>query len=402
MVAAARHGRRKGGSLARRAVVVSLLVSAVIGAAFFMLAAAIGVLRDSQSRANHTLEVLIAANRLERLTIDVETTERGFVMTDSPEFLPPWHEAQQEFMRQATSLEQLAMAGDPGQGHRAQQIVDAGTVYIRNYSVPVVTAMQRDPASARTVAVTIEGKHQVDLLRSKFEQFMTNENHLYVASQQHANATATRAYTGASGSVLASVVLILLSGAYLSRSVVRPVRQASAMAGRVAGGDLTVRMPETGPGEVGGLQRSFNSMANSLEASEEQRRRTAAELRASRARVVAAADETRRRIERDLHDGTQQRLISLALQLRTAYASVPAEQRNLVEQWSRTADGLTEVIDELREISRGLHPVILERGGLGPGAPGARAPRHDPGQGQRAGQRAAARAGGGGRLLRRV
>lgn len=91
-----------------------------------------------------------------------------------------------------------------------------------------------------------------------------------------------------------------------------------------------------------------------------------AQLAASRARVVAAADETRRRIERDLHDGTQQRLISLALELRAAEARVPPEQRSLVDQWSRTAQGLNEVAEELREISRGLHPAILEKGGLGP------------------------------------
>ena len=91
-----------------------------------------------------------------------------------------------------------------------------------------------------------------------------------------------------------------------------------------------------------------------------------AELTASRARVVAAADETRRRIERDLHDGTQQRLISLALELRAAEARVPPDQRSLVRQWSRTAQGLTDVVEELREISRGLHPAILEKGGLGP------------------------------------
>src|SRR5215469_1208067 len=170
----------------------------------------------------------------------------------------------------------------------------------------------------------------------------------------------------ASAGVAASIGLVLLSVAYLNRSVVRPVRRASEMADRVAGGNLTVRVPETGPGEVGGLQRSFNRMADSLEASQKELRQAADELTASRARVIAAADETRRRIERDLHEGTQQRLITLALQLRTAQASVPPEHRNLVEQWSRTSEGLTEVIDELREISRGLHPAILDRGGLGP------------------------------------
>ena len=91
-----------------------------------------------------------------------------------------------------------------------------------------------------------------------------------------------------------------------------------------------------------------------------------AQLAASRARVVAAADETRRRIERELHDGTQQRLISLALELRAAEARVPPEQRNLVHQWSRAAQALNDAVEVLREISRGLHPAALEKGGLGP------------------------------------
>jgi signal transduction histidine kinase len=366
MVAATRHGGRTGGRLTRRAVAVSVLVSAVIGVAFFCLAAAIDVLRDSEAEASHTQQVIIAANCLERVTVDVETTERGYVITDAPEFLPAWYQAQQEFAHEATVLEGLARAGDPGQGRQAQQIADAGMSYIRDYSVPVVTAAQRDPASARTVAVTAEEKREIDALRGRFDQFMNDENHMYTDSKERADATASRAFGAASASVAASIVLILLSGAYLSRSVVRPVRRASAMAGRVAGGDLTVRMPATGPGEVGDLQRSFNSMADSLEASHKDVRHALDELAASRARVVAAADETRRRIERDLHDGTQQRLISLALQLQVARASVPPEQRSLAEHWSRASDGLTEVIGELREISRGLHPAFLERDGLGP------------------------------------
>jgi signal transduction histidine kinase len=90
------------------------------------------------------------------------------------------------------------------------------------------------------------------------------------------------------------------------------------------------------------------------------------QLAASRARVVAAADKVRRRIERDLHDGTQQRLISLGLQLRTTLDRVPAEQRELAHQLSGIAQGLADAVTELRETIWGLHPVILEKGGLGP------------------------------------
>jgi signal transduction histidine kinase len=90
-----------------------------------------------------------------------------------------------------------------------------------------------------------------------------------------------------------------------------------------------------------------------------------AALTASRARIVAAADTSRRRIERDLHDGAQQRLVSLALQLRTMQASRP-EAGGLTAQLDDVADGLAGVLDELREIARGLHPTALAEGGLRP------------------------------------
>jgi signal transduction histidine kinase len=91
-----------------------------------------------------------------------------------------------------------------------------------------------------------------------------------------------------------------------------------------------------------------------------------AELTASRARIVAAADDARRRIERDLHDGAQQRLVALGVQLRLAEASVPPEQPSLREQLGDIVSALTGVSADLQEISRGIHPAILSKGGLGP------------------------------------
>jgi PAS domain S-box-containing protein len=90
------------------------------------------------------------------------------------------------------------------------------------------------------------------------------------------------------------------------------------------------------------------------------------ELIASRARIVTAGDEARRRLERNLHDGAQQRLISLGIELRMAQDAVPAEQTDLKERLSHIMSGLTDVSEELREIARGIHPAVLSKGGLGP------------------------------------
>jgi signal transduction histidine kinase len=89
-----------------------------------------------------------------------------------------------------------------------------------------------------------------------------------------------------------------------------------------------------------------------------------AELIASRARIVAASDEARRRIERDLHDGAQQSLVALALRLRSAAA--PHHSDEIRTEFADVATALMDAIDELREISRGIHPAVLSSGGLGP------------------------------------
>jgi PAS domain S-box-containing protein len=90
------------------------------------------------------------------------------------------------------------------------------------------------------------------------------------------------------------------------------------------------------------------------------------ELAASRRRIVAASDETRRRIERNLHDGTQQRLVSLGLAVRAAEADLPPERDDLRAKLSGVAKGLAAAVKDLQEISRGIHPAILSTGGLGP------------------------------------
>jgi signal transduction histidine kinase len=81
---------------------------------------------------------------------------------------------------------------------------------------------------------------------------------------------------------------------------------------------------------------------------------------------VATADQTRRRIERDLHDGAQQRLASLALRLRTASAATPGELEEVLQEPATVGAELDGVLGDLRELSRGIHPAILAEGGPGP------------------------------------
>jgi signal transduction histidine kinase len=89
------------------------------------------------------------------------------------------------------------------------------------------------------------------------------------------------------------------------------------------------------------------------------------EVQESRVRIVAAADEERRRIERDLHDGAQQRLVALALELRGAQRRLgDRADPELDSVLAEAVDELKVAVDELRELARGVHPAILTEDGL--------------------------------------
>jgi signal transduction histidine kinase len=116
------------------------------------------------------------------------------------------------------------------------------------------------------------------------------------------------------------------------------------------------------PGDTERRLASFTELVATAIANAESR----AQLTASRARIVTASDDARRRIEHNLHDGAQQRLVSIALELRLAESTLPStldEHRGTID---RISSEINEVLDDLREISRGIHPVILTQGGLGP------------------------------------
>jgi signal transduction histidine kinase len=90
------------------------------------------------------------------------------------------------------------------------------------------------------------------------------------------------------------------------------------------------------------------------------------ELEASRVRIITAADEARRRVERDLHDGAQQRIVALALEAQMLAESQAAQTAGLDAELRRLAVDLNGVLEELRTIASGLHPAALSHGGHAP------------------------------------
>src|SRR5918998_3363242 len=90
------------------------------------------------------------------------------------------------------------------------------------------------------------------------------------------------------------------------------------------------------------------------------------DLRHARARIIAAADAERRRIERDLHDGAQQRLVSVVVTLNLAEAQAKRDPESAAKLIAQAREEAQLAVKELRELARGIHPAVLTDHGLGP------------------------------------
>ena len=145
--------------------------------------------------------------------------------------------------------------------------------------------------------------------------------------------------------------------ARLSGTVASPI----VVEGRLWGAMVVAASAELPPDAEERMEKVGELVATAIANAESK-----SELAASRRRIVAASDDARRRIERDLHDGTQQRLVSLGLALRAAQSNLPADLSDLRTELSRIATGLAGAVEELQELSRGIHPAILAQGGLAP------------------------------------
>jgi signal transduction histidine kinase len=348
--------------LTGRIVAAGGILLLLIGGGFAGLFLAIGELRSADVQVTRSETDLRAADRIERLLVDLETGLRGFVITRDEQFLEPWNAGRDAFSGEVNAL--IDKTEDLTQATRLRAIAAAGAAYVEDYGVPLIDAVRSGDPTAGSVTTTLLGKQRVDGLRASLAEFIDAERQTFIARQDAADNLAGTATRAASVAVAASVGLIALFIVYLARTMVRPVTGAARMAGRLADGDLSTRMTETGTAEIGILERSFNSLAASLEESNAAQRGLLSELAASRARIVTASDDARRRIERNLHDGAQQRLVSLGLRLRTLEASLAPGQDEVGAEIRQVTGEVAGVIDELREISRGLYPASLSRGGL--------------------------------------
>lgn len=161
-------------------------------------------------------------------------------------------------------------------------------------------------------------------------------------------------FAGATGAIAQEAL-----GVGIRSSIGCPITVAGRLWGVIA---ASTKSNEAFPANTESQIANFTDLVATAVANAESRE----ELAASRARVVAAADEARHRFERNLHDGAQQRLVSLAFHLRMTRDAVPAELPSVRADLDRVIEELIASVEDLRELSHGLHPAVLSHGGLGP------------------------------------
>jgi signal transduction histidine kinase len=162
------------------------------------------------------------------------------------------------------------------------------------------------------------------------------------------------------GLALVLVAALALILRVVTRSALDPLDDLLEATQKVAAGDLNAHVPVVTSDDLGHVAVSFNRMVADL------RERTA-ELRASRARIVAAGNEERRRVERDLHDGAQQALVLAQLKVGLLSRRLEHDPARAAALAQEVSDDLTRALAELRELARGIYPSVLETDGL-PGA----------------------------------
>ena len=266
--------------LTTRLLLATGVVAVIVTTAFAVLYFSMAAVHRARDLAMHSAEEIYVARDTRRMLVDMETSERGFIITGEQSFLAPWDVARQQLPERLRTLR--SMVDDPGQATRAKQLETDALSYVNDYAVPLVDAAGRGEPWVRSLAAMDEGKRRMDALRQELDAYLTSEFSLSMAEQTNADRDYQTATIVAAVGLGVSVLVTALSTAYLARGVVRPVRRAARMAERLSAGDLEARVPETGKAEIGVLERNFNAMGESLQRSHDELARVTDEQAALR------------------------------------------------------------------------------------------------------------------------
>jgi signal transduction histidine kinase len=331
--------------LVARIAFSAIAVAIGLAIVFAVLFLAIVSLHQRSLDARRSQQAIATANQLQTYVIDLETGARGFALTRDERYLDPWRSAQAQYPGAVATLLELTK-DSPVQHRRALTIRRDIQVYFSTYSVGIVDFLRRNPQEAPDVATDARGRKQVEAIRSQFRRFIDTETALSEVRNARARATTRNSLLVGGIGLGAALLLILVGALYLKRAVAKPLRRTADAAARIAGGDLSERLDTDGPGEVGELERTFNTMAASLE------------------RTVADLEERNRKLGES--EQVKSELVSnVSHELRTPLASVlgfsslmldrevtPEETTRYLEVIRTEARRLASLLNDLLDVQR--------------------------------------------------
>ena len=274
-------------------LISSAALAVLVGGLLVALVALTFQERSAEETYDRNDRIVRQANLIQKLTLDLETGQRGFVITGESRFLEPWFQARAAYRRELTTLRALSEdTGDAPSRTLARALSEAGASYLSDVSEPLVAATRRSPAAGRRDVLSGEGKRHVDRIRSLVDELIVAAGNRSRRASERENARQRDAIvTGVVGAA-AALTLIALFALYLLRGIVRPVRLVGHAADLLSGGDLSQRVPVAGPHEVAQLGESFNHMASALESNRDERAQAEQALRDSEARLQAILDNS--------------------------------------------------------------------------------------------------------------
>jgi signal transduction histidine kinase len=259
-------------------LVASLALAAIVVSVFVALILAVSAARTATNQEVRSKNLTVSAQRLQKLVLDVETGLSGYVISGDERFLDdPYATALHQIPTERKTFVSLA-SSEPRQRHRAVALNSAIDLYLSDVAKPIVAFSS---LAASRLAWENEGRLAIDGILLQFKDFIAAENSLAKNRKRSADAKTRHAIELGVVGLGGSTILILLFGLYLARGIARPVSEAAEGAGQLAAGDLSIRLSQQGPGEVGELTRSFNEMAGRLEATRTELEEQNAQLRES-------------------------------------------------------------------------------------------------------------------------
>jgi signal transduction histidine kinase len=253
-------------SLVTQITAAAVVVAGVVAVAFIVAIATTLDLRRSTSRETHSKDVVAATLQTQTLVIDLETGVRGYVISRKDQFLEPWRSASQQWPVAIARLERLVKADD-FETQRAQTVAQLVRSYQTDYAQPVIFIARIAPSQAIAEIASAEAKRRIDAIRGQLGEILSVEATRSRTRAATARTLEHRTVAAALVGLGASAALVLLFGAWIARSVARPVRTVTESAASVAAGDFTSRLDENGTGEIGALKHAFNVMTRALDSS---------------------------------------------------------------------------------------------------------------------------------------